>query len=100
MILSVRYLLVLLLLCAHVCDLASYNVVLDVLPEDPNLPSAFVRQGVIPSSPSRPTVGFATRALELFRVAHSRCPHLSQQAFVKSISDLHSVSTVKLHYPL
>ena len=85
-------------LCAYVLYVASYKVVLDVLPDDPNLPSAFVRQGAIPSSPSKPTVGFATRVLELFRVAHSRCPHLSQQAFVKSMMDLHSVSTAKLYY--
>jgi hypothetical protein len=40
-------------------------------------------------------VGFSIHALELFRVAHLRCPHLSEQAFVKTISDLHMVKYQK-----
>lgn len=54
--------------------------------------TAFVRQGVIPSAPSTPTVGFTIRCLELFRVLFLQCPRLSQQAYVKTLSDLHSVS--------
>jgi hypothetical protein len=54
-----------------------------------------VRQGVIPSSPIRPTVGFSIHSLKLFRVAHLRCPQLSQQSFVKTLSNLHSVQYQK-----
>jgi hypothetical protein len=36
-------------------------------------------------------VGITTEALEIYRVAHLRCPHLSIQAFVKTICDLHGV---------
>jgi hypothetical protein len=74
---------------------ASRTITLSVIPTDPLLCSAFVLQGVIPSSPVRPTVGFSIQAIELFRVAHLRCPHLSQQAFIKTLSDLHTVQYQK-----
>ena len=37
--------------------------------------------------------------LELYRTSHLRCPHLSIQAFVKTLSDLHGVS-IALVYAL
>lgn len=67
----------------------------EVAPTDEYLCSAFVRQGTIPSSPIRPNLGFSIHTLELFRVAHIRCPQLSQQAFVKTLADLHSVQHQK-----
>ena len=41
---------------------ASYNVILDTLPQDTNLCAAFVHQGVILSSPPQTTISFATRS--------------------------------------
>ncbi|KAG1831132.1 hypothetical protein EV424DRAFT_1525877 [Suillus variegatus] len=46
---------------------------------------------ILPCSPISPMVGITTEALEIYRVAHLRCPHLSIQAFVKTICDLHGV---------
>lgn len=56
--------------------------------------TAFVQQGVIPSAPLNPTVGFTVQSLELFRVLHLRCPRLLQQAYVKTLSDLQLVSLI------
>ncbi len=53
------------------------------------IPASLVRQGLIPCAPYRPTLAVTTRLLELFRCTHLRCPHLSIQAFVKGICDLH-----------
>jgi len=53
--------------------------------------SALVRQGVIPCSPITPTVGISVDVLELYRVTHLRSPHLSVQAFVKTLCDLQTV---------
>ncbi|KAG1889612.1 uncharacterized protein F5891DRAFT_1131821 [Suillus fuscotomentosus] len=50
-----------------------------------------VHQGVMPCLPISPTVGITTEALDLYRVAHLRSPHLSIQAFVKTVCDLHGV---------
>ncbi|KAG2337491.1 hypothetical protein BDR05DRAFT_978479 [Suillus weaverae] len=44
---------------------------------------------VLPCSPISLVVGITTEALELYRVAHIRSPHLSIQAFVKTMRDLH-----------
>ena len=56
------------------------------------LASALVRQGLIPCSPLVPSVAIAIDVLELYRVANLRSPHLSIQAFVKTLCDLHGVS--------
>ena len=69
----------------------SSNIV-DILPTDQFITSAFVRQGIMPCSPINPTVGITTDALELYRVANLRNPHLSIQAFVKTLCDLHTIS--------
>ncbi|EIW78051.1 hypothetical protein CONPUDRAFT_61867, partial [Coniophora puteana RWD-64-598 SS2] len=45
--------------------------------------------GLIPSSPTNPTVCVTADVLEVYRLAHLRCPHLSVQAFVKTVCDLH-----------
>ena len=76
---------------SNITSTALHSAVLSIVPSDEFLCSAFIRQGVVPSSPSMPSVGFAIHALELFRVAHLRCPYLSEQAFVKTLSDLHMV---------
>ena len=53
--------------------------------------TSIVKYGLIPCAPFSPTAAFTVRCLELYRVSHNRCPHLSIHAFVKSICDLHSV---------
>lgn len=53
--------------------------------------SSLVSQGVIPCAPWTPTVGFSTRVLELFRVAHLRTPTLAIQGWVKTLTDLHGL---------
>ncbi|KAG1894669.1 uncharacterized protein F5891DRAFT_1130867 [Suillus fuscotomentosus] len=45
----------------------------------------------MPCFPISPVMGITLEALELYRVAHLRSPHLSIQAFVKMICDLHGV---------
>ena len=71
---------------------AYYDTSLTILPTDKTIASAIVRQGYIPSSPLTPSVCITIQSLELYRVAHLRSPHLSIQAFVKTLCDLHSVS--------
>ncbi|KAJ7742756.1 hypothetical protein B0H14DRAFT_2407117 [Mycena olivaceomarginata] len=46
---------------------------------------------MIPCAPDRPTVAVKVRVLEMYRVAHVRCPQLAIQSFVKSLCDLHGV---------
>ncbi|KAJ7852551.1 hypothetical protein B0H13DRAFT_2238171 [Mycena leptocephala] len=46
---------------------------------------------VIPCAPWTPTIGFSTRVLELFRVAHLRTPTLAIQSWVKTLADLHGL---------
>jgi KDZ transposase-like protein len=53
--------------------------------------TSIVKYGLIPCAPFSPTAAFTVRCLELYRVSHNRCPHLSIHAFIKSICDLHSV---------
>ncbi|KAG2354598.1 hypothetical protein BDR07DRAFT_1305407 [Suillus spraguei] len=50
-----------------------------------------VHQGVIPCSPISPVAGITSEALELYRVTHLRSPHLSIQAFVKTMCNLHGI---------
>ncbi|KAI5982014.1 hypothetical protein EDD15DRAFT_2378548 [Pisolithus albus] len=58
---------------------------------DSSVSSALVRQGIVPCAPLRPHTAVMVDALELYRVARNRSPHLSIQAFVKTISDLQGV---------
>ena len=53
--------------------------------------TSIVKYGLIPCAPFSPTAAFTIRCLELYQVSHSRCPHLSIHAFIKSICDLHSM---------
>jgi hypothetical protein len=46
----------------------------------------------MPCSPLVPSVAIAIDVLELYRVANLHLPHLSIQAFVKTLCDLHGVS--------
>ncbi|KAI6167271.1 hypothetical protein EDD17DRAFT_1773707 [Pisolithus thermaeus] len=47
--------------------------------------------GVVPCAPLHPRTAVMIDALELYRVARNCSPHLSLQAFVKTISDLQGV---------
>ncbi|KAI6007027.1 hypothetical protein EDD15DRAFT_2383928 [Pisolithus albus] len=60
-------------------------------PTDRYLTSALVRHGLIPCSPINPKVAVTVHALELYHTARRRCPHLSIQAYVKSLCDMHGV---------
>ncbi|KAI6015899.1 hypothetical protein BKA83DRAFT_4060676 [Pisolithus microcarpus] len=64
---------------------------LHIRTEDCSVSSELVRQGVVPCAPLRPHTAVMIDALELYRVARNRSPHLSIQAFVKTISDLQGV---------
>ncbi|KAI6113495.1 hypothetical protein EV401DRAFT_1982963 [Pisolithus croceorrhizus] len=60
-------------------------------PTDRYLTSALVRHGLIPCSPITPKVAVTVHALDLYHTTRQRCPHLSIQAYVKSLCDLHGV---------
>ncbi|KZP06663.1 hypothetical protein FIBSPDRAFT_764032 [Athelia psychrophila] len=45
-------------------------------------------QGVIPTAPQTPTIGFRIETMELYRTARFRCPQLSVQAWVHVMADL------------
>lgn len=79
---------------------ASYDTTILINPADAYLCTAFVKHGIIPSAPITLTLGFKVQVLELFRVAHLRSPHFSQQAFVKTLSDLRGVSHILLESQL
>ncbi|KAJ3562925.1 hypothetical protein NP233_g9276 [Leucocoprinus birnbaumii] len=48
-----------------------------------------VNLGMIPSAPIRPSMVFSSRTLEYYRNTSTRCPHLSVEAFLKGLADLH-----------
>lgn len=60
-------------------------------PTDRYLTSALVCHGLIPCSPITPKVAVTVHALDLYHTTRQRCPHLSIQAYVKSLCDLHRV---------
>jgi hypothetical protein len=53
---------------------------------------AYVRQGLMPSTPHHASVAITVHALEVFRVMQLRCPHLGIQVFVWGLCDLHVVA--------
>ncbi|KAJ7192038.1 hypothetical protein GGX14DRAFT_380483 [Mycena pura] len=64
---------------------------LDILQRDPSTLAGIVRNGIIPCSSAKPTVGITIRALELFRTMKGRSPSLSKTSFTKSLCDLHKL---------
>ncbi|KAJ7701088.1 hypothetical protein B0H17DRAFT_1157764 [Mycena rosella] len=50
--------------------------------------TAALDSGLIPCAPWKPALAIATRVLELYRVARLRCPNLSVQGWVKTLSDI------------
>lgn len=57
--------------------------------EDKYVASCLVGQGLIPCSPWKPKLAIAIRVLELYRLAHLRCPSLGIEAWIKTLSDVH-----------
>ncbi|KAJ7232802.1 hypothetical protein C8J57DRAFT_1480529 [Mycena rebaudengoi] len=53
--------------------------------------SGLVELGYFPCSPNEPNVVITTRTLEIFRVAHLRCPRLAIQPYVKTLCDIDGV---------
>ena len=62
-----------------------------VEPTDLYPTSALVRHSLIHCSPITPKVAITVYALHLYHTAHQCCPHLSIQAYVKSLCDIHGV---------
>lgn len=61
----------------------------DIVDGPEGIPASLIQQGLIPCAPFRPGLAITTRLLNIFRNIHLRCPHLSTQAFVKGLCDLH-----------
>ncbi|KAJ6571906.1 hypothetical protein B0H19DRAFT_1255832 [Mycena capillaripes] len=59
---------------------------------DPYMAAACVHHGWMPVSPYMPSVVITLCALEVYRVAHLRCPQLGIQAFVRTLSNIHGVA--------
>ena len=55
----------------------------------------FLHKGSMHCSPINPTVGINLKTLELFHCTHLRCPQLSIHSFVKTLSNLHTVSFIR-----
>jgi hypothetical protein len=70
-------------------ETASVDVKLD--PRGNGVAPALILAEMIPCAPDRPTVAVKVRVLEVYRIAHVRCPQLAIQSFVKSLCDLHGV---------
>ncbi|KAG2362677.1 hypothetical protein BDR07DRAFT_1451032 [Suillus spraguei] len=64
-----------------ICCTVAEKVILKISSTDHTIASAMVRQ----------VAGITSEALELYRVTHLRSPHLSIQAFVKTMCDLHGI---------
>ena len=62
-----------------------------VEPTDLYPTSALVRHSLIHCSPITPKVAITVYTLHLYHTAHQCCPHLSIQAYVKSLCDIHGV---------
>jgi hypothetical protein len=62
-----------------------------ILSSDRTIAASLIRQGYLPCSPLKPTVAITIRAVNLYRLSHLRCPHVSVQSFVKTLCDIHGV---------
>ncbi|KAI0058310.1 hypothetical protein BV25DRAFT_1872035 [Artomyces pyxidatus] len=51
----------------------------------------FLAHGVLPCAPLHPSVAISIPCMDLYRLAHLRCPSLSIQAFVHTLCDIHAV---------
>ncbi|KAJ7729122.1 hypothetical protein B0H14DRAFT_2640505 [Mycena olivaceomarginata] len=71
-------------------DTERREIVLD--PRGGGISPALIMQGLVPCAPWKPTAAITTRVLEVYQVAHARCPQFAIQAFVKTLCDLHGFS--------
>ncbi|KAG6848526.1 hypothetical protein H0H93_016281 [Arthromyces matolae] len=69
----------------------TYSLSVNVCKEDVNVPAAIVRHGLLPTAPLKPHSAFSIRVMELFRISHLRCPHMTVEPFVKTLCDLHRI---------
>ncbi|KAF8166410.1 hypothetical protein K438DRAFT_1775096 [Mycena galopus ATCC 62051] len=53
---------------------------------------ALIMSGLIPCAPWKPSVAITVRVLEMYRIAHARCPQFAIQSFVKTLCDLYEFS--------
>ncbi|PBK85156.1 hypothetical protein ARMGADRAFT_1087830 [Armillaria gallica] len=60
-----------------------------IYPSDEYMTSALVHQGLIPCTPIAHSATISTRTLEVFRRTQLHSPHLSTQAFICMLCDLH-----------
>ncbi|KAJ7836042.1 hypothetical protein B0H14DRAFT_2589908 [Mycena olivaceomarginata] len=58
-------------------------------PQGGSIAPALIMEGLIPCAPFRPSVAITVKVLEVYRVAHARCPQLAIQSLVKTLCDLH-----------
>ncbi|KAJ7351528.1 hypothetical protein DFH08DRAFT_957837 [Mycena albidolilacea] len=65
---------------------------LQLIRGDAYIASACVCRGWMPASTWNPTVIITIRALEVYRIAHLRCPWLGIQAFIRSLCDIHGIA--------
>ncbi|KAJ3553548.1 hypothetical protein NP233_g12617 [Leucocoprinus birnbaumii] len=63
----------------------------DVIDGPEGIVASFVKRGLIPCAPLRPSLAVTMRLLEFYRNVHLRSPHLSIHAFIQSLCDLHGV---------
>ncbi|KAJ7693724.1 hypothetical protein B0H14DRAFT_3531072 [Mycena olivaceomarginata] len=59
---------------------------------DAFITSAYVRQGLMPSTPHHASAVITVRTLEVFRIMQLRCPRLGIQVFVRGLCNLHVVA--------
>ncbi|KAF8157444.1 hypothetical protein K438DRAFT_1861564, partial [Mycena galopus ATCC 62051] len=52
---------------------------------------ALIMRGLIPCAPWKPSITVTVRVLEMYRIAHARCPQLAIQSFVKTLCDLYEM---------
>ncbi|KAJ7805132.1 hypothetical protein B0H14DRAFT_3091661 [Mycena olivaceomarginata] len=55
-------------------------------PQGGGIAPALIMEGLIPCAPFRPSVAITVKVLEVYRVAHARCPQLAIQSFVKTLT--------------
>ncbi|KAI0038697.1 hypothetical protein FA95DRAFT_1505189 [Auriscalpium vulgare] len=53
---------------------------------------SLLHRGLLPSAPLSPTVAITIHCMELYRLAHLRCPSLSIQAWVHTLCDFHGTT--------
>ncbi|KAJ7822839.1 hypothetical protein B0H13DRAFT_2376426 [Mycena leptocephala] len=71
---------------------SSYRVAAPLTGNNVFIASGLMGQGLIPCSPWTPKVAVTICLLEIYRVAHLRCPTLGIQPWLKTLADLHGTA--------